>query len=136
VQVGEVPVALAEVEAVADEELVRDREADVTDGKVLDEPPVRPVEEGRRGERAGTPEAQRPDQIVQREAGVDDVVDEQDVAPDDVAVEILEQADAALAARIGAAVAGELDEVDPVDDRGGPREVGEEDEARLERADE
>jgi len=35
----------------------------------------------------------------------------------------------------GAAVAGELDEVDLVEDRDRPREVGEEDDARLQRSD-
>src|SRR6266516_6909087 len=46
-EVGQVPVALVELESVADEELVRDREADVADGQVVDQPPVRPVEESR-----------------------------------------------------------------------------------------
>jgi len=41
-----------------------------------------------------------------------------------------------VAAHLRAAVAGELDEVERVRDRDRAREVGEEDEARLERADE
>jgi hypothetical protein len=41
-----------------------------------------------------------------------------------------------VAAHLGAAVAGELDEVDVVEDRGGAGDVREEDEARLQRADE
>jgi hypothetical protein len=45
VQVREVAVALVQVEAVADEQLVGHREADVAHGKVLDEPAVGPVEE-------------------------------------------------------------------------------------------
>ncbi len=45
VQVGHVAEALAEVEAVPDEELVRHREADVAHGQVIHEPPVRTVEE-------------------------------------------------------------------------------------------
>ncbi len=44
-QVGQVAVALVELEAVADEELVRDREADVADGQVVDQPAVGPVEQ-------------------------------------------------------------------------------------------
>ncbi len=40
-QVGQVPEPLAELEPVADEELVRDREADVPDRQVVDEAPVR-----------------------------------------------------------------------------------------------
>jgi hypothetical protein len=72
---------------------------------------------------------------VQRQSRVDHVLDEQDVLPDDVEVEILEQADRARAPRAAATVACQLDEVDPVDDRQGTRQVGEEDEARLEAAD-
>jgi hypothetical protein len=41
-----------------------------------------------------------------------------------------------VAAHRGAAVAGKLDEVERVRDRNRAREVGKEDEARLERADE
>jgi hypothetical protein len=41
-----------------------------------------------------------------------------------------------VAAHLGAAVAGELDEVERMRDRDRAREVGEEDEARLERPDE
>jgi len=41
-----------------------------------------------------------------------------------------------VAAGVGAVVAGELDEVDPVADRDGAREVGKEDEARLQERDE
>jgi hypothetical protein len=41
-----------------------------------------------------------------------------------------------MAAHRGAAIAGELDEVERVRDRDRAREVGKEDEARLERADE
>ena len=44
VQVGQVAVALVEVEAVADEELVGDGEADVADRQVVDEAAVRAVE--------------------------------------------------------------------------------------------
>ena len=46
-QVGQVPVALPELEAVPDEELVRDREADVANGQVVDEAAVGPVEQRR-----------------------------------------------------------------------------------------
>ena len=66
----------------------------------------------------------------ERQARVDDVRDEDHVAPLDRLVEILEQPDAAAAA-VG--VARELDQVDRVQDRDRPREVGEEDGARLQR---
>jgi hypothetical protein len=134
--VGQVPVALVEVEAVADEVLVGDGEADVAHRQVLDEPAVRTVEERRGRERARPPQPERPEEVVERQAGVDDVVDQEHVAAGDVAVEILQQPDAPLAARVGTAVAGELDEVDAVGDRDCAAEVGEEDEARLQQADE
>ena len=59
VQVGQVPVPLVDVEAVADEELVRDGEADVAHRQVLDEAPVGPVEQrhGRERARRAQPEA-------------------------------------------------------------------------------
>ncbi|HEV8686460.1 MAG TPA: hypothetical protein VGQ84_04240 [Gaiellaceae bacterium] len=47
-QVGQVAVALVQIEAVPDEQLVGDREADVPDRQVLDEPSVRAVEQRRR----------------------------------------------------------------------------------------
>ena len=118
-QVAEVAIPLLEVEAVADEELVRNGEADVPDRQVLDDAPVRPVEERRNGKRAGRAKAKHPDQSVQCQAGVDDVLDEEHVAVADVSVEILEQPDGALPSGLAAVVAGQLDEVDPVDDRGG-----------------
>jgi hypothetical protein len=136
VEVGQVPVPLVEIEAVADEEFVRNGEPDVPERQVVDEPAVRAVEERRGGEGARLAQAQRLHQPVQRQTGVHDVLDQQDVLTGDVGVEVLEQADRALAARSGAAVARELDEVEAVRDRRRPRQVGEEDEARLQQSDE
>jgi hypothetical protein len=54
----------------------------------------------------------------------------------ELGVKVFEQADAGVAARVRAGrVAGELEEVDAVRDVDGAGEVGEEDEARLERRD-
>jgi hypothetical protein len=59
------------------------------------------------------------------------------VAAGDLRVEVLEQADAGVAALIGACgVARELEEVEAVGDPERAREVGDEDEARLQRRDE
>jgi hypothetical protein len=137
VDVGEVAVALVEVEAVADEVLVGNGEADVAHCEILHQSPVRTVEERRRGEGARIPEEQRLAQVVEREAGVDDVLDDEHVASIDPGVEILQEPHAGRlrAARI-AVVGGEFDEVQVVQDRRRAREVGEEDEARLERRDE
>ena len=49
-----------------------------------------------------------------RQPGVDDLVDDDDVAAGDLHVEVLEEADRLVAAHLGAAVAGELDEVERV----------------------
>ena len=56
VEVGQVPVPLVDVEAVADEELVGDGEADVADRQVVDEAAVGAVEERDRRERARSAE--------------------------------------------------------------------------------
>ena len=88
------PVALVEVEPVADEELVRHRETDVTDREVVDEPPVGAVEEGDRVQRRGRAQRQRLADVVERQTRVDDVLDEQDVAAFDRGVQVLEQPDA------------------------------------------
>ena len=136
-EIGKIPVALVQIEPVADEKLVRHREADVADGEVFDQAPVGPVEEGhgrkggRRAERKGLAE------VVQGQAGVDDVLDYDDMPAGELGVEILQQADPCMAALVGARrVAGELEEVEPVWDPEGPREVGDEDEARLQGRDE
>jgi hypothetical protein len=67
---------------------------------------------------------------VEREAGVDDVLDHQDVAVRDLGLEVLQQSDAAAAA-----VGCQLEEVQLVRDLECAREVGQEDEARLQRRD-
>jgi hypothetical protein len=137
VDVGEVAVALVEVEPVADEVLVGNGEADVAHGELLDQAPVRAVEQRRHGERARVPQKQRLAQIVEGQAGVDDVLDDEYVPTVDAGVEVLQQADARrLRAASVRVVRRELDEVEVVEDRRRPREVGEEDEARLQRRDE
>jgi hypothetical protein len=136
VQVGQVPVPLVEVEPVADEQLVRDGEADVAHRQLVDEPAVRPVEERRDGERRGPAELQRAADVVQRQPGVDDVLDDEDVAAVDRRGEVLEQPDLLVPAGGGPRVARELEEVEVMEDRCRAREVGDEDQARLQRGDE
>jgi hypothetical protein len=58
------------------------------------------------------------------------------VAAADLDVEILQQPDRAVAARRPPRIAGQLDELEVVEDGQRPREVGEEDDARLQRRDE
>jgi hypothetical protein len=136
VQVGQVAVTLVHVEAVPDEELVRHGEADVANRQVLDQAAVRPVEQRHCGQRAGRAQAEGAYEVVQGQAGVDDVLHDHDVPVLDARVEVLQEPDGRGAAGLVGRVAGELDEVDLVDDRDRAREVGEKDEARLQGRDE
>ena len=135
-QVREVPVPLLQVEAVADEELVGDRETDVVDGQVVDEAAVGPVEQHCYPQARRVAERQQLAEVVERQAGVDDVLDEQDVEAGERDRRVLEQPHPRVAAGRGVAVAGQLDEVDLVRDWDRPGKVGEEDEARLQQRDE
>ena len=75
---AQVAVALAVVEAVADDELVGDLKPDVVDRDV-DQPPRGLVEQRADPERGRALAAQVAEQVVERQPGVDDVLDEQDV---------------------------------------------------------
>ena len=136
-EIREVAVALLQIESVADEELVRDGEADVADGEILDEAAVRPVEQGDRGERRRRAQRKRLAEVVEGQPGIDDILDDQHVPTGELDVQVLQQPDARVAAGVGArGIARELEEVEPVRDREGAREVGDEDEACLQRRDE
>src|SRR5262249_2352728 len=80
--------------------------------------------------------AHRACEEVQREARVDDVFDDEHVAAADVGVEVLQQPHGRVTAGRRAGVARELDEIELVRDAGRSRQVGEEDNAGLERCDE
>jgi hypothetical protein len=121
-------VAAVQVEAVADEELVGRLEPHVTKRQVVAEPAVRAVEERRDREVGGSPERERLHQVVQRQARVDDVLDQDDVPSGDGGLQILEQPDAAAVLR-PRAVARERDEVERMRDSDRAREVAREDEA-------
>src|SRR5690349_9927821 len=90
--VGEVAIALLVVEAVADREPVRNLEADVANGKI-DAPPLGLREQGADLDRLRASRLEVPEQVVKGEAGVDDVLDDQDLPPGDRRVEVLEDAD-------------------------------------------
>ena len=136
-QVRQVAVTLLEIEPVPDEQLVRHREADVADRHVLDQATIGAVEERHRGERGRVAQRERLAEVVERQARVDHVLDDQNMASGDLSVQILEQADAGVAALVGAGrVARELDEVETVVDRQCAGQVRDEDDARLERRDE
>jgi hypothetical protein len=137
VQVRQIPITLIQIEAVPDEELVRHHEADVADREILDEAPVRAVEQRHCGERRRRTQGEGLTEVVERQPGVDHVLDDEDVPARQLGIEVLEQPDPRVAAGVGAGrIAGELQEVEAVRDSQRPREIGREDEARLERSDE
>src|SRR6188508_1963126 len=77
--VGQIAVALVVVEAVADDEPVRDREADVVDGD-LGQPSRGLVEQAADPDRGRVALPEVAQEVVERQAGVDDVLDEDHVA--------------------------------------------------------
>src|SRR5687768_10389280 len=87
--VVEVAVPAEEVEPVAEHELVRDDEAGVLEPDGHDAARLL-VEQGAGGEGAWPPALELVAEIGQREAGVDDVLDEDDVPPADVDLEVLD----------------------------------------------
>jgi hypothetical protein len=97
-EIGELAIALLEIEAVADVELVRDDEAHVAHREVVDEAPVRPVEQGHGRDRGRAAEVERAHEVVERQPSVDDVLDDQHVAAADIEVEVLEDPDLLVAA--------------------------------------
>jgi hypothetical protein len=135
VQVREIPVPLLDVEAVADEELVRDGEPDVPDREIVDEAAVGAVQERDRRQRAGRAQAEVSHEVVQSQPGVDNVLDDDDVTVLDARVQVLDEPDRRRPAGLVGRVAGQLDEVDVVQDRDRACQVGEEDEARLQGGD-
>jgi hypothetical protein len=117
VEVREVPVLLVEVEAKPHEQLVGDGEPDIAHGQVLDEPAVGTVKEGDGRQRRRVAERERLAEVVEREAGVDDVLDDDDVTAGELGVEIFQEPNAGMPARVCAGgVACELEEVDPMRD--------------------
>src|SRR6266568_2228812 len=132
--VRQVPVSLCEVEAVADHELVRDLEADPADVDV-DLPPRGLGHQSRHLERGRLTRLEVPDQVRERQARVDDVLDDEHVAALDVDVEILEDAHDTRAVG-GRAVARDGHEVDLARDGQVPHQVGHEEDGALEHADE
>src|SRR5262249_6024822 len=129
VKIGQGAPALVQPQSVSGEELVGNGEADVTKWDVLDEPPVRAVEERHRRQARGLAKRERTAEEVERQPRVHDVFDDDDVAPGERYVDVLQQAYAAVSTL---AVRGELDDIEGVRDGHGSREIGEEDDTRLE----
>src|SRR3954454_11344572 len=132
--VREVAVALGVVEAVADREAVRDLEAGEPQREV-DLAPRRLGEQRADLERRRVAGAEVAQQVLQREAGVDDVLDDQDVAALDRRVEVLEDPNDPAGVRLRA-VAGDRHEVDLDRDLDLAHQVAEEEHGALEHPDE
>ena len=89
---GESTVALVVVETVADDELVGDLTADIV-GHEGDLAAAGLVEQGTGLDALGTLELEVTAEVRERSAGVDDVLDEDDVLALNVRVQILDKAD-------------------------------------------
>src|SRR5436190_1513616 len=89
--VAEVPVQLVVVQAVADHELVGDVPADVLHVDVHPQG-LGLAEQGADGDGGGVAGGEVGGEPGQGEPGVDDLVDDQHVAPADVGVEVLQDA--------------------------------------------
>src|SRR4051812_48931043 len=132
--IRQVAVALGVVQAVADGELVRDLEAHVARND-LDLAPFRLRQQRADLQRRGVARAEIPHQILQGQARVDDVLDDQHVAALDRRVEVLE--DPHHAAGVGLrAVAGHGHEVDLDRDVDLAHQIAEEEHGALQDADE
>ena len=107
--VGEIAVVICVIEAVADDEFVRDLEA-AHIGLVALGMARRLVQERDRRNGCGVPCAEELTQVLHGEARIDDVLDDDDMAARNVVVQILDEADDASGLR-GCAVAGDSDEI-------------------------
>jgi hypothetical protein len=127
-------VTLGVVHAVADDELVGDFERYVV-GFNRYETALGFVETGGDFQRRGLVLEHEAAQVAEREAGVENVFDQDDVFAFDRVIDILDELDGS-GRDAGAAVAGDSDEVEGVVDLDGAGEVSEEDGGALENADE
>src|SRR5687768_4283205 len=130
--VRKVAVLLRVVEAVPHHKLVLDGEADVFNGHV-DFPPRRLAEQAGGAESSRRARPQDVLQVGECQAGIDDVLDDDDVAAFETGVEVLQQLH--LSGRLGArAVAGYRDEVHRRVAFQRAREIGKKHERALEDA--
>src|ERR1700752_3665911 len=88
--VGQVAVALGVVQAVADDELIGNREAGVV-GAHIGNAALRLVQEHDHANQLGLFLFKEPEQVVQREAGVENILDHDHGFPFDTHVEVLDQ---------------------------------------------
>src|SRR5699024_6505598 len=131
----QVALSFREVQSIAHHELVRDVESDLDEVLDLDLDGLRLAEQGHDGQGARLAVGEVLHQPGQGQAGVDDVLHDQDVAALDVAVQVLQDADDAGGAG-GVAVGADGHELQLVRDLQLAGEVGDEEDGTLEHADE
>src|SRR3954465_177255 len=132
--VRKVPEPFVEVEAVADDEVGGDREALVADVE-LDLVDARLLQQRDDLQARRLPGPEVLQQVVERQARVDDVLYDEDVAPLDLVVEVLE--DPHDARGMGRrAVGGDVHEVEHQRQADAPGEIGHQHERALQDADE
>jgi len=122
------------IQAVSDDELVLYLESDIFNGDVH-LAPARLAQQAGRAQRPRVARAEDVLEITERQASVDDVLDDNDVSSLEGRVEIFEKTDLARALR-RRSVAGHGDEVEgdrPRRDR--PGEIGQKDESALQDGD-
>src|SRR5213079_1625951 len=129
---GQVAVELAVIEAVAEDVVVGDLKPHVSHRDV-DQPAERAVEEGDHLEGCRPAVAKLAQDIVEGEAGVDDVLDQEHVPALDRVVDVADDADSILRLRPGKAVQVEVVDYERHVDL--PRQVGEEEGDALQHAD-
>src|SRR5581483_3931645 len=122
--VAQVAVILREIESIAYDEFVGDLETDI---RHLDRAlsAIGLIQQGRDAQRFGAALFQYVDQVVQRDAAVDDVFDDENVMAFNGYVEVLRHFHLA-GGRLVPAVAGDAHELDTSGRFDGPRQIGEE----------
>src|SRR5450756_489856 len=131
---AEVPVDLAEVETIPHHEGVRNLEANIVDRDV-DQAAGGLVQERADPYRARVLALEVAEQVVEREACIDDVLDEQDISSLDWRTQILEDPDQSGRFRGGATVARDLHEIYPQRQADSAHQVRHERQRSLQHAD-
>src|SRR5437016_2369510 len=70
---GEIPVCLLKIESVTYHEAVRDFETTITD-RHIGQPPDRAIQKSAHVQASRTACAERPEQVAQRQAGIDNIL--------------------------------------------------------------
>src|SRR3970282_1345104 len=121
---GQVTVLLAVIQAVSDYEPGRQLEADVLQGQV-DQAVLRLVEQDTHFQAGRLARLQIPQEVIQRQPGIDHVFDTQNVPAADRNFQVFHQAHDSRRASVGG-ITGYGDEIDLDRDGDGPQQIGHE----------